>query len=283
MNQPADQAYDKAAKASSRAVVKEFSDSFWLACTLLPRSVRESIFSIYGLVRLADEIVDSYTGTDRAILLAELERETYTALECGFSTNLLVHAFQQTARQYGIDQTLLQPFFHSMRMDLEERTYTPALFQAYVHGSAEVVGLMCLKVFCRGDESQYNKLRPGARALGAGFQKVNFLRDLQSDNVRLGRYYFPAGTYNTFDDDIKSEIIVGIRRDFDTAAKSVNLLPPDVRPAVKLASRYYRLLLGKLARIRADELKHRRIRINHSRKLFMLLRAYAASSVRLRR
>jgi phytoene synthase len=261
--------YDKAADVSSRAVIRTFSTSFGLASKLFTGSIRQDIYNIYGLVRLADEIVDTYRGVEAGIYLDALELDTYHSLETGFSSNLIVHAFAKTARHYGINKTLIAPFFISMRLDLPN-CYKVKDYVRYIYGSAEVVGLMCLAVFCQGDEALYKNLEPGARSLGAAFQKVNFLRDLQADYTELGRYYFQQASFDTFDEKTKAMIIADIAMDFEKARPAIDRLPANARPAVLAAYRYYSLLLNKLQQTSASEIKKHRIRVATSKKLWVL-------------
>ena len=258
--------YNRAAEAAARSVMKQFSTSFGLATRLFGASIRQDIYNIYGLVRIADEIVDSYKGDDSAKLLDALERETKSAVATGYSTNVIVHAYCLTARRYQIKPDLMEAFFVSMRADLKPETYKSSDYEKYIYGSAEVVGLMCLAVFCQGDAALYEHLRPGARALGAAFQKVNFLRDMAADYKELGRYYFPIGSYDNFDEATKKTIIKDISADFITARTAIEQLPASARPAVLAAYRYYLELLNKLTITPATEIKSSRVRVSNGRK-----------------
>lgn len=262
--------YLATAQASSRLFTNAYSSSFGLASRLFGKSIRPHIYNIYGLTRIADEIVDTYKGADAGKILDELEQETYRAMNRHYSANPIVHAFQATARQFGIDKTLLQPFFASMRTDLTKRSFSQAEYQRYIHGSAEVVGLMCLRVFCNND-AQYAQLAQGARKLGAAYQKVNFLRDLAADHNDLKRCYFPDLTYDSFDEAAKQAIIADIRADFAVAAPTINELPTGAKRAVRASYRYYQALLDKLATTPAATIKTRRIRISNARKLSLLV------------
>jgi len=264
------EAYDKAAQASAFAVIHEFSSSFGIASRLFPKPMRQHIYNIYGMVRLADEIVDSYGGNDAAKLLSDLEQETYQAIQRGFSSNLVLHAFAETACTYNFDTELIRAFYVSMHIDADPTAYNPARYAEYIYGSAEVVGLMCLKVFCDGNQSLYDELAPGARALGSAFQKVNFLRDIHADHQQLGRYYFPAGSYEQFDDAIKQQILQDIRQDFGTALPAIRRLPYAARPPVMAAYRYYAKLLGKLEAAPAEVIRMQRLRIGEGSKLVIL-------------
>lgn len=262
--------YTNVAYKVSRDLTLAYSTSFGISSKLFPSSIRPHIYAIYGLVRVADEIVDTYAGTDQRALLDALESETYKAIKTGYSTNLIVHAFALTARTFGITKKIIEPFFTSMRMDLSPQTYDKKLYETYIYGSAEVIGLMCLRVFCDGDETQYNSLQKGAQALGAAYQKVNFLRDLASDHTALDRMYFPGTTYETFDNAAKQHIVDDIEKDIALAKESLARLPKSSRVAVSTSLSYYGTLLKKLKRTNATTLKQKRIRIRNGHKLVLL-------------
>jgi phytoene synthase len=266
--------YDDVAQDASRNLTRRYSTSFSLAATCFPKAMRQHIYNIYGLVRLADEVVDTYNGDNPKSLLDALEQDVYQALNDGYHTNMIVHAFVLTAHKYGIGKALIAPFFTSMRMDIPGTAYRPKDYAAYIYGSAEVVGLMCLKVFCVGDEQQYTLLQPGASALGASFQKINFLRDMADDYQRLHRYYFPVGTYQHFNDITKQAIIKDIRHDLQTALPAVAALPGDARSAVAAATSLYTRLLSKLEAAPANVIKTQRIRVANSTKMMLFARAY---------
>ena len=263
--------YDEAAQATARLVMNRFSTSFGLASRLFDASIRQDIYNVYGLVRIADEIVDTYKGVDARQQLDELEAQVNVAVTQGFSTNLIVHAYSLTARKYAFDVALVKAFFESMRMDLTPKTYKTSQYEAYIYGSAEVVGLMCLAVFCGGDSERYVELSPGASALGSAFQKVNFLRDIAADYELLGRYYFPVGSYEGFDEATKLAIIDDIQADFMTAQLEITRLPSSAQPAVRAAYRYYLELLNKLRATTAADIKATRIRVTNRRKLAILV------------
>ena len=252
----------------SERLTKAYSTSFSLSIRLFAPELRPHIYAIYGLVRVADEIVDTYKGSDAREILDELEQDTYRALKSGFSVHPIVHAFAQTARQYDIQKTLIQPFFTSMRMDLSPQTYNQKKYATYIDGSAEVVGLMCLKVF----GGNFTKLEPGARRLGAAYQKVNFLRDIAADSQELHRWYFPNSTLESFDEKTKGIIIADIEKDFAVAKKAIQTLPNSSRRAVLLSYRYYSLLLKKLKHTPAHAILQNRIRIHNVTKILLLLR-----------
>ena len=270
--------YDAVAARTAELVTNAYSSSFGLASRLFPISIRSDIYNVYGLVRIADEIVDSYRGSDAREQLDTLELEVYAALERRYSTNLIVHAFQITARRHKIGQDLIAPFFYSMRLDTEPQVYTPALYAKYIEGSAEVVGLMCLKVFVKST-TEFRHLEPGARALGAAFQKVNFLRDLAADQTELKRFYFPNTTFEAFSEEVKKSIVDDIERDFALASNAVAQLPQSARPAVTAAYTYYLRLLWKLKAATAEEVLHKRVRINKAAKLGLLGRTVVATKL----
>ena len=262
--------YLEATYAVSRLVTEQYSTSFSMASRRFSKDVRVHIYAIYGLTRLADEIVDTYHGKYASKLLDELERETYEAIQISYSTNPITHAFANTANTFGIDKVLIAPFFNSMRTDLKQKTFNDEQYRTYIHGSAEVVGLMCLRVFCNGENRSYNKLKVGAAQLGAAYQKVNFLRDIAADHQELGRYYFPIGSFKKFDEATKQYILDDIRADFKNALPAAQHLPDNAIRAVLTSYRYYTALYRKLRRTPAETLKVKRIRINNLHKLILL-------------
>ena len=262
--------YDRVAQESSGIIIHRYSSSFGLASRLLGKGVRQDVANVYALVRLADEIVDgvaSEAGADRIEtrrLLDELETETHRAMASGFSTNLVVHAFALTARRTGIDRDLTRPFFASMRVDITEVIHTPASFNTYVYGSAEVVGLMCLRAFLKGVDvspEQDARLVHGARKLGAAFQKVNFLRDLSADVDALGRSYFPGINIATFTEKDKARLVADIDADLAISASIVPELPDSSRRAVALAQNLFAELNRRIALTPASELKQTRVSV----------------------
>lgn len=267
--------YKQVAYENSRHLTLRYSTSFGLSSRLFAKPVQPHIYAIYALVRIADEIVDTYKGADSLKLLDALEKHTYETIKRGYSTDLVVHAFALTAGRYGIDKTLIAPFFASMRMDLQPQTYDSKNYKAYIHGSAEVVGLMCLKVFVEGDQKHYDMLAPGAAALGSAYQKVNFLRDLAADYKELGRLYFPGVAYDSFDETTKQHIIADIKNDFAVALPALRELPPSSRKATLMSYVYYTELLKKLEHTPASTIKHIRVRVPSARKLALLARTAA--------
>lgn len=272
--------YDKVAYENSRHLTLRYSTSFGISSRFFSKTVQPHIYAIYGLVRIADEIVDTYKGPDADIQLDDFEQETYRAITAGYSTNPIVHAFAKTAGIYGIDESLIGPFFESMRMDLNPQTYNSADYKKYIHGSAEVVGLMCLKVFVDGDDSQYKKLSHGAAALGSAYQKVNFLRDMAADYKELGRLYFPDISYESFNEASKIAIIDDIKRDFKDAKSSLDQLPSSCRKATSISYSYYTELLKMLQATPAATIKQKRIRVPARRKTALLLASLAQRSSR---
>lgn len=283
MNQPQTSTglslYTEAAQRASAEVIEAYSTSFGWASKLLGKNEQQPVRNIYALVRVADEIVDGAADEahdNPSKLLDELEAETYRALDSGFSTNLVVHAFAHTAREVGIKRDIIEPFFHSMRMDLTEREHDQKSFDTYVYGSAEVVGLMCLKVFMAGQE--YSKeervtLIAGARALGAAFQKVNFLRDLSADFKKLGRSYFPNVNVANFDAATQLRLIEDIQADLLTSAKTLPLLPAGSRKAVAAAQMFFKALNERIRNTPAEVLIETRISVPNAQKLVILAKA----------
>lgn len=258
----------------SKLVTEKYSTSFSMSTRLFDVSIRPAIYAVYGLVRIADEIVDTYRGHDAEVLLRQLELQTYAAIERGYDTNPIIHAFALTARRYTIGREIIEPFFESMAMDLQPTSYDETLYETYIYGSAEVVGLMCLRVFCENDEQQYQSLAPGARALGSAYQKINFLRDVAADYKELGRLYFPNTTYEILDEAAKNGIITDIEKDISLAKEYIQKLPQTSQKAVRLSLLYYGELLKKLKTTPAQTLKEQRIRIGALKKLSLLAGVY---------
>lgn len=272
--------YSRAAEASTNQVIASYSTSFGWATKLLGKSVRQDVRNIYGLVRVADEIVDG--AADRAVaaqLLTELEQETYRAIDIGFSSNLVVHAFALTANRCAISNEIIQPFFDSMRMDLTEQEHDQASFDRYVYGSAEVVGLMCLQAFIAADshgapsEEIRRRMIAGARALGAAFQKVNFLRDLAADFKLLGRSYFPNVNVLTFNESEKARLVADIDADLAKSAATLALLPQNSRKAVAAAQMFFAALNDRIRNTPATKLIETRISVPNSAKVFIFFKA----------
>jgi phytoene synthase len=276
--------YTMAAQRAAREVIYSYSTSFGLATRLLGKNFQGHVENIYALVRVADEIVDGSAAQARELskqvdpeqLLAEFQAETYRAMDTGYSTNLIIHAFAQTARAVGIAKDIVEPFFYSMRQDLTEKEHDQASFEKYVYGSAEVVGLMCLQVFM--SENKYTddeklRLTKGARALGSAFQKVNFLRDLAADFKRLGRSYFPGVDVNNFNEETKQRLVADIDKDLRLSAESLPLLPSSARRAVAAAQLLFTQLNRQISKTSAQELINRRISVGAPQKLALLIKA----------
>lgn len=253
----------------SRLTTKRYSTSFSSAIKLLHKDVRGPIFDIYGLVRFADEIVDTLHDFDKATLLANFKAETYAAIENGVSLNPIIHSFQRTVNRYNIDHKLIDAFFRSMEFDLDKGQYSTTDYQEYIYGSAEVVGLMCLYVFCDGNKESYELLKPSAQALGSAFQKVNFLRDVKADYQQLNRVYFPGVDFNSFTYEMKSLIESDIAKDFADAYAGILKLPLTARFGVYLAYKYYLSLFKKIKAVKPQRILEERIRIPNYMKLWV--------------
>lgn len=262
--------YNQAALRASREVTHTYSTSFGWAVRLLPGAQRQAIYALYGFVRVADEIVDSELAADPRTALDKFQLDFTTALASGYSENIIIHAFVGVVKKYHIEVSHVTAFFESMEMDVGKRRYSKAAYRRYIFGSAEVIGLMCLRIFCEHDEQKFNRLRPSAAALGAGFQKVNFLRDFASDYHERGRVYFPGVNYDRFDDANKREIEAEIYDDFGVAISGINNLPTRVRLAVTAAYCYYNALTQKLQRVSASDLRQRRVRVSNMQKAALL-------------
>lgn len=265
--------YSSFSYRQSKLLTEAYSTSFSSSTRLFSANIRPHIYAIYGLVRIADEIVDTYQGADASSMLEQLRDETLSAIKRGYSANPLVHAFALTAARFDIGNDLIDPFFDSMAMDLIETTYTPELYERYIYGSAEVVGLMCLRVFVENNPEAYDNLAPGASALGAAYQKVNFLRDMTSDYTDRGRMYFPGVSYEDFDDKAKNSVIENIRQDFQLASAYINKLPASCRSAVATSYAYYSELLSLLEDAQVETIKSRRLRVSNWKKARLLLLA----------
>ncbi|MEZ4910930.1 MAG: phytoene/squalene synthase family protein [Saprospiraceae bacterium] len=266
--------FDQSSYICSKELTKVYSTSFSWCINLLPPTVRKHIFGIYGFVRLADEIVDSFHGYEQEKMLNNLEDELAFALKNGISINPIIHSFVQVVHQFGLDD-FIYPFLKSMRQDLYKKDYiTNDEYNEYIYGSADVVGLMCLKVFVKGNQENFNELKPFAMKLGSAFQKVNFLRDMKDDKLTLGRSYFPSIVDGTFDHQSKMTIINEIKHDFDVALQGIAKLPTEVRFGVFLAYRYYLALLKKIERSSLKSILTQRIRVPNNEKSLILLKSY---------
>jgi phytoene/squalene synthetase len=265
----------------SRIVTENYSTSFSSAIRMLHKDLRTPVFNIYGFVRLADEIVDTFHDFDKGLLLAQFKTETYDAINRRISLNPVLNSFQRTVNEYNIDLKLVDAFFNSMQMDLEKKAYDGQCFKEYIYGSAEVVGLMCLYVFCEGDQQRYNELRESACALGAAFQKVNFLRDIKADFNGLSRVYFPGCDFNNFTEQDKRQIEEDITADFKKAFEGIARLPFKARFGVYVAYKYYLSLFRKIKRLKPARVLEARIRIPNYRKAMIIFRAGVKNQLRL--
>jgi phytoene synthase len=265
----------------SRITTEKYSTSFSSAIRLLHKDLHVPIYNIYGFVRFADEIVDTFHAYNKLELLDEFSAATYDAIDRGISLNPILHSFQLTVNRYQIDRALIDAFLHSMRMDLDKRRYDRAGYEEYIYGSAEVVGLMCLSVFCEGNKAQYEYLKPFARSLGAAFQKVNFLRDLKADFEGLERVYFPGCDFRNFTQRDKAAIEADIQKDFDHAYQGILELPEKARFGVYVAYKYYLSLFRKIKKLQPQRIMQHRIRIPDYGKMMILAKAGLRSQFNL--
>lgn len=275
------QLFDDYSYKASRMVTKSYSTSFYAGVRFLDKSIRDDIHAIYGFVRFADEIVDSFHDFNKETMMAEFRAETFKALEEGISMNPILNSFQFTVNNYQIDHELIDTFLKSMEMDLQDHEYNKELYEQYILGSAEVVGLMCLKVFVYGDQEQYEKLKPFAMKLGSAFQKINFLRDLKDDFGTLGRVYFPNIGSEGLNAQLKLEIEEEIDREFKEAYKGILMLPKSSRFGVYVSYVYYTKLLAKIKRKTVEELMDNRIRVPNQRKMALFFTSYMRNSMNL--
>ncbi|RIW18207.1 phytoene/squalene synthase family protein [Algoriphagus lacus] len=273
--------YDQTTLECSRLITQRYSTSFTLGIKTLDKKFHLPIYAIYGFVRYADEIVDTFHNQDKQALLARFKKDTYEAIESGISLNPVLHAFQLMVNKYKIDLDLIEAFLHSMEMDLDFKTYNDSKYNEYIYGSAEVVGLMCLKVFCEGDDQMYQRLREPACKLGAAFQKVNFLRDIKSDYEERGRVYFPGVDFTQFDKPAKSLIEEDIQKDFNDSLIGIEGLPSGAKLGVRVAYLYYQKLFDKIKGLPAETITQKRIRIPNSQKLSLLIGTYFESKLGL--
>lgn len=273
--------FNDVSQQCSKAVTEKYSTSFSSAIRLLHPDLRTPIYNIYGFVRFADEIVDTFHQYRKEELLTEFRADTYAAIERGISLNPILHSFQITVREYNISHDLIDAFFNSMEMDLSKTTYNSNGYKEYIYGSAEVVGLMCLYVFCEGDKNLYNDLKPSAQALGAAFQKVNFLRDVKADYEQLNRSYFPEVDFKNFTPTMKRQIEDDINRDFENAYEGILNLPHKARFGVYVAYKYYLSLFKKIKRTTPASIMEQRIRIPNYGKAYIVAKAGLRSQLNL--
>ncbi len=270
--------FHKVSHQCSKITAEQYSTSFSSAIRMLHTDLRMPIYDIYGFVRFADEIVDTFHGYDKENLLANFKKETYEAIATGISLNPILHSFQITVNKYNIDHTLIEAFFQSMEMDLTNTQYDSNNYHTYIYGSAEVVGLMCLFVFCDGNKLEYEKLKPSAQSLGAAFQKVNFLRDVKADLEQLNRTYFPNVNFKNFTEKDKKLIEEDIANDLKHAYEGILLLPTKARFGVYVAYKYYLTLFKKIKQVQPSMLLQNRVRISNTFKAVILLKAGLRSS-----
>ena len=276
------QLFDDVSFKCSKLVTKNYSTSFSLEVYMLSPSIREAIYCIYGFVRFADEIVDSFHGFEKETLINDFETEYYKAYHSGISLNPILNSFQHTVKQYNISDDLIQAFLKSMKMDLIKQDYhSKAEYDEYIYGSADVVGLMCLKVFVKGNEQKYEQLKDEAMRLGSAFQKVNFLRDLRDDNLILNRNYFPGVDLKSFDEESKKAIIEEINEDFRVAYQGIVKLPIEAKFGVYTAYVYYKKLLRKLENTPCKEISNTRIRVSNYTKATLLAQSFVTYKLRL--
>ena len=266
--------FNKTALECSKLVTERYSTSFTLGIKTLDRKFHLPIYAIYGFVRYADEIVDTFHEYDKETLLKRFQHDTYQAIEEGISLNPILQSFQLIVREYKIERALIDAFLKSMEMDLYNQDYDKEGYSEYIYGSAEVVGLMCLRVFCEGDGAEFDRLREPASRLGAAFQKVNFLRDMKSDFVDRGRTYFPGVDFSDFGGDAKKQIETDIQQDFDAAYVGILKLPQGARMGVYLAYIYYQTLFNKIKRLPASRIQNERVRVPNPQKFALLAQTY---------
>jgi len=262
--------YHRTCSECSSLITRRYSTSFSLGIRLFDKRFRDPVYAIYGFVRFADEIVDTFHDYPKQTLLERFREDTYRAITERISLNPVLHSFQQVVHQYNIERELIDAFLQSMETDLYESSFDKAAYDRYIYGSAEVVGLMCLRVFCEGDRAKFELLREPARRLGAAFQKINFLRDIKSDYDERGRTYFPDVDFNQFDHSAKARIEADIQADFDAALEGIRRLPAGTRFGVYLAYKYYTQLFAKIKNAPAQHIARERFRVSDKRKIYLL-------------
>ncbi len=264
--------FNRVSAEMSGLMTRRYSTSFSMGIRLFEKSYREPISSIYGFVRLADEIVDTFHHVDKLYYLNQLKSETKLAIERGFSINTILHSFAQVVNDYKIEWHIIEAFLHSMEMDIESKVFSTEEYKKYIYGSAEVVGLFCLKVFLKNDSAKYDSLVSYAQKLGSAFQKINFLRDLRSDYEERGRVYFPDVEYNNFTESCKKKIEDDIESDFQDGLKGIQLLPSDVKKGVFLAYQYYFHLFKQIKCLSPEKLKSKRVSVSNNKKIWILIK-----------
>ncbi|MFM9840369.1 MAG: phytoene/squalene synthase family protein [Cyclobacteriaceae bacterium] len=273
--------FDKVCLRCSRLTTRAYSTSFSLGIKCLEKELRDPIYSIYGFVRFADEIVDTFHDYDKELLLNRFKEETHRAVKEKISLNPILNSFQKTVHDYGIEQELYDQFLKSMEMDLQLTNYDEQGINEYILGSAEVVGLMSLRVFCKNDKAMYERLKPSAMKLGSAFQKINFLRDLNADYIQMGRTYFPGVDLSRFDDETKKQIEIDIAADFKEGYEGIKLLPRTARFGVYVAYLYYLALFEKIKNTTSTTVLKERIRVRNRRKLSILAYSFVKHQLNL--
>lgn len=258
----------------SKLITQRYSTSFSLGIKAFDKKYRNPIYAIYGFVRYADEIVDTFHEYDKEELFKNFKADTYLAIAQKISLNPVLHSFQYTVNKFNISHDLIEAFLRSMEMDIDKSKYNQDQYDEYIYGSAEVIGLMCLMIFCEGDQKLYDELKPNARSLGAAFQKINFLRDIKSDYQERGRVYFPGVEFENFCETQKKTIEQDIQKDFDHGFEGIKKLPDGARLGVYIAYRYYLDLFRKIKNLPAEEVANKRIRVADSRKAYLFLESY---------
>ncbi len=273
--------FDNLSQDMSKMTTRRYSTSFSLGIRFLNKELHKPIYSIYGFVRFADEIVDSFDGFDKEVLLAEFKKDTYDAIKNGISLNPILNSFQWAVNKYRVPLDLIETFMNSMEMDLDKKVYDKDTYEKYILGSAEVVGLMCLKIFVSGDEGEYQRLKMNAMKLGSAFQKINFLRDLNDDFNELGRTYFPGINMNDFNNIVKKEIEADIEKDFRLGYEGILMLPKRARFGVYMAYKYYFKLFKKIKRTKAERILEERVRIPNRKKARILVTSYVRHNLNM--
>lgn len=276
------QVYNDVSYRISKIITQKYSTSFSIAVSFLDKETRNAIYSIYGFVRLADEIADTFHDFDKTNLLYEFENSYYKACKDGISLNPVLHSFQSTVKKYDIPDDLIQAFLNSMKADLVKKgSYNKSEIDEYIYGSAEAVGLMCLCIFINGDKKMYEELKDPAMKLGAAFQKVNFLRDLENDIYNLNRSYFPEIEISTFENEVRDKIAADIEDDFSAALEGIRRLPENAKLPVFIAYTYYLKLLKRIKNTPAERLVKTRIRVPDFQKTTLLVKALIKVKMRL--
>lgn len=273
--------YHKNSFKCSKITTQNYSTSFSIGILSLNKKFRDPIYAIYGFVRFADEIVDTFHTHDKQQLIEKFENDTYTTIDEKISLNPILHSFQLVVNTYGIEKELISQFLYSMKMDLKQKDYEQQSFETYILGSAEVVGLMCLRVFTEGNDDYYQQLKPQAMKLGAAFQKINFLRDLKADYFSLGRAYFPGFELDKFNEQKKKQIELDIEKDFKSGLEGIKQLPYGARFGVYVAYVYYYSLFSKIQSLSASRILSERIRIPDFRKYILIIRCYFKHTLNL--